>query len=112
MYFLIEGRVGMLTGAQKICFKQLVKGSYFGDIEIFSSSARLFDIIAIVKTNLLVIGKEDLLNLLKRFPEYELEMVRNATRRQRKIAKNLRKVCFLEIHYKLDYLDSAIASNQ
>ena len=92
MYFLLEGRVGVLTGTQKVCFKQIVKGSYFGDIEIFSRSARLFDTIAIVKTNLVVIGKEDLLNLLKRFPEYELEMVRNATMRQRKIVKNLKKV--------------------
>jgi CRP-like cAMP-binding protein len=34
IYFIYKGRVNLVFGDQNICFKNLQKGIYFGDIEV------------------------------------------------------------------------------
>ena len=70
MYFIVSGRVNMVIGMHHITFKTYVTGSYFGEQEVFDSSARLHTSRAQVDTDLLTIDHRQFIKILKQFPEY------------------------------------------
>jgi CRP-like cAMP-binding protein len=58
VYFLISGRVNYVCGQQSIAFKTIIEKSYFGEIEIFHNTSRLFSARAQTECNLLTIKKK------------------------------------------------------
>ena len=57
VYFILKGRANIITGFQKINFKTLVQGSYFGELEVLSGCSRNFSVMAGESCNLLTISK-------------------------------------------------------
>ena len=55
---MISGRVNYVCGPQSISFKTIIEKSYFGEIEIFHNTPRLFSARAHVECNLLTIKKK------------------------------------------------------
>lgn len=67
VYLILKGRINMLL-SKKICFKSFIKGSYFGDIELFKKSPRLCSARAETNSTLLVISGEKLQAVLAQYP--------------------------------------------
>jgi hypothetical protein len=76
---ILTGRVSCLIG--EACFKTYLKGSFFGDVEIFKKCSRLFGVKAQQKCTLLIINGERLRSVLDRYPSYFRLMLERAIRR-------------------------------
>lgn len=65
----------------RVGFNQYVEGSYFGDSDVFSKTDWDSSAIAILESNLLVLGKRDLKKLIRSDLKVESEMVNVALER-------------------------------
>ena len=74
MYFISNGRCSYIY--QSYIYKTLVKGSYFGEIEILFGTGRLNTVAADVDTEieLLSLDKDDLRKILEEYPSVAKEM--------------------------------------
>lgn len=96
MYFLVDGRVNFLTGAQSMTFKSYLSGSYFGELEIFHScNGRLFSVQCAVNSHFLTLDRDALGDLLDKFPHVEREMFEMVKKREAKIHAALEEISSL-----------------
>lgn len=63
--------MGFVTGKYNTCFKSLVQGSYFGEIEIYENSSRLSSIQSFSDSHLLAISKDEYEKIMSLFPDYD-----------------------------------------
>ena len=84
VYLVIEGQVNCL-GERSLCFKSYGKGSYFGDIEIFCKTPRLFSVRAESTTTLAIINVFKLESALKVFRDSKMIIMRRSIQRLIKI---------------------------
>jgi CRP-like cAMP-binding protein len=82
MYFICEGRVNYVYGDKLYCFKTMVDGSYFGEIEILGSQSRAFTSITDTKCELLVMPAEILLSLREEYPKIFTQLEVTAEKRR------------------------------
>ncbi|CAG9310257.1 unnamed protein product [Blepharisma stoltei] len=82
MYFVLKGRIGYVySGEDSIIFKHLRADSYFGEIEMFKDINRRFTVKCMEPTELLVLEKKILKDVLTKFPRVALEMKKIADER-------------------------------
>jgi CRP-like cAMP-binding protein len=90
IYFLFRGRVGYVLGEQRICFKYVVPGSYFGEIEVLYRIPRIDTTMAYSpNVELYSIERHVVLDVLDKFPDMRSEMLQlaNSRRQLNDIAK-------------------------
>lgn len=80
VYLIIEGRVNCL-GERSLCFKTYNKGSYFGDIEIFSKGPRLFSVRAEYSTTLAIVNVPCLMSAFKVYRESKVHIMQRSIER-------------------------------
>jgi CRP-like cAMP-binding protein len=67
--------------ARNISFKSYVSGSYFGDLEIFNQSLRMFSVLAQEPLVLAVIERDDFFHVLKNYPQ-DLQLILDKVNRR------------------------------
>ena len=70
MYFLVNGRVSYvyLYQSAKLSFKDIIKGSYFGEVEIIEQIPREFTAVALISSEMLIMKKDDFNYMLTQYP--------------------------------------------
>lgn len=86
IFFILKGRIRLYVEMDdqktRLGFNQYVQGSYFGDSDVFTKSDRDSTAIAILESNLLVLGKKDLKKMIKSNSKVEQEMINVALERK------------------------------
>lgn len=67
--------------ARNISFKSYVSGSYFGDLEIFNQSLRMFSVLAQEPLVLAVIERDNFFHVLKNYPQ-DLQLILDKVNRR------------------------------
>ncbi len=91
MYLIIKGRVSCRL-AWNICFKVYVEGSYFGDIELFRKSLRLFSVKAEEDLVLAAIKREDFNRIVSMNPTFSLMIFGRTLQRYIKVKTSIQRV--------------------
>ena len=68
VFFILHGRVNFVLQTSEIVYKSFLRGSYTGEIEIFKKVNRLNSAVCFGHCEFLVLGKNDLLQVLGEFP--------------------------------------------
>jgi CRP-like cAMP-binding protein len=92
VFLLLKGRVNFLH-RRKTNMKSIVEDSYFGEIEVFKNCARLFSVRAQVDTQLLVLRRDQFLDVLENFPEIKKIFLARSLLK----AFNI-KMCFIKVN--------------
>jgi len=72
MYFIIDGKVKILSQNESQVIKTLEKGSFFGEIALFiSGSRRICSVVAETFCHLYILKKKDLSTILNSYPKIE-----------------------------------------
>jgi len=79
-------------------------GSAFGEISLLDEEPRSASVAAIEPCELVVIGKEALLDLLKQNPELSLAMIRSLAALVRRLSGNIRTLALKNIYSRLIHL--------
>ena len=82
-YFIVKGGCGVVYGSENFLVKKLPQGSYFGEIEVIQGVPRLYAVMAVVDTDLLVMRKKLIATIQQDFPGIYQEMVDVADMRNR-----------------------------
>jgi hypothetical protein len=79
IYFVLKGRIELFVpGFKQLVYKSYLKGSYYGEIELFDNVNRIDSLKASQITKLLVLSLEDFRHILDEFPDVALEFKRVA----------------------------------
>ena len=92
VYFIIKGRVGFGFSEKLVVFYHKTKGKHFGNIEVFLNSPRIFSTLAMVNTEVLMIKKNALQEVLSRFPLINNQMIEDAEREKTICLKHIFEV--------------------
>ena len=95
VYLILKGRINCIFKT-KICFKSYVKGSYFGDIEIFKKAPRVFTTRAQYNSCLLAIDAQKLLSTLKKYPNYHRNLLQRSIKRYLSIFVSMKQIKLYE----------------
>lgn len=87
----MEGRVNCLAN-RSLCFKSYTKGSYFGDVEVFSKNPRLFSVRAEAPTTLALISVLNLEPVFKVFRESKMLIMKRSIQRLVKLNISLKQI--------------------
>lgn len=68
LYFLIDGKVGYVYGTRNFVFKNMIKGSYFGEIELIEQQPRKFAAMALEKCKFLTMKKHIFDTMMIEYP--------------------------------------------
>jgi len=91
VYLIIAGKVSCRL-ARNVSFKSYISGSYFGDLEIFNQSQRLFSVLAEEPLTLAVIERDDFFHVMKNYPQDHLRILKKVSLRYLKYRCSLRKI--------------------
>ena len=97
IYFILNGRVALVTGFLQTVFKTMLEGSYYGDVELLLKEKRLCTSKVECDTELLVMPKPVRTSQMVRyiaedFPEVFAEMMTLAEKRRTKILETKAEV--------------------
>ncbi|OMJ89986.1 hypothetical protein SteCoe_7775 [Stentor coeruleus] len=81
-YIIVDGRVSLVTESEHIAYKSYLKGGFFGEIELFTSSIREESIVATMECEFFVISKKDFLSILDDFPLEKIKFKKTAAIKQ------------------------------
>ena len=98
VYFIFSGKVGFFNKLYKL-FRIYIKGSYFGEIEIFKSCSRQYYVNALTETDVLLLPKDIFMAQLKNFSKEEEIMYIRAIERDI-INKKTLKLIGINIFFK------------
>lgn len=74
IYFLYKGTASYVMGQNKIPYKKLQEGSYFGDIEVIEMIPRKYTTMAKTDAHLLTMNKSVVSYIIEEFPSVSKEM--------------------------------------
>ncbi|CAG9321514.1 unnamed protein product [Blepharisma stoltei] len=83
IYFIAKGRVCYTFGPKNTGFRTLLRGSYFGDIEVIEQCSRKYSVKAVGNCHLLVMNKPLIVHISKEFPFIWKEMVKVSKKRDK-----------------------------
>ncbi|CAG9325896.1 unnamed protein product [Blepharisma stoltei] len=92
VYFLIEGRIGYVYGTNNFVFKNMIKGSYFGEIEIIDKIPRKFTVMATEKCSLFVMKKQIFDTMMMEYPSVASSVKSVAEERKRRNTKAMNEI--------------------
>ena len=87
-------------------------GSAFGEISLLDEEPRSASVAAIEPCELVIIGKEALLDLLRRNPELSLAMIRSLAALVRRLSGNIRTLALKNIYSRLVHLLESRAQHE
>jgi hypothetical protein len=87
VFFIVRGRVNLVLEHSEIAFKSFLKGSYIGEIELFSRTTRLDNCQAFGDSEFFVMHKKHFLAMLEEFPSQAKEIKRTAKEKKARNAK-------------------------
>lgn len=82
VFFISDGRVNYTLGIQKLTFKSIISGGYFGEIEIFERTLRYYTVISWARTEVLTMKNSIFHKILKYFPQISKELYERAMERK------------------------------
>lgn len=74
IYIIMKGRVSLLLPDKRVGFKDYLKGTNFGEVEILANCKRIDTAIVLVSTELLTMSKDSYLEVLDEFPNELISM--------------------------------------
>ncbi|CAG9315921.1 unnamed protein product [Blepharisma stoltei] len=83
IYFLYKGTVNYVMGPEKVSYKKLQEGSYFGDIEVIEVILRKYTVVAKTDVHLLTMSKSVVSYILEEFPTISKDMREIAYKRDK-----------------------------
>ncbi|CAG9318431.1 unnamed protein product [Blepharisma stoltei] len=83
-YFIVDGRVGFVYGRNNLVFKNMISGSYFGEIELIEQSPREFSVLSEWKTELLILTKNIFDIMMIEYPRVAQELKQVSEERKRR----------------------------
>ena len=81
MYFIIDGKVNILSPNENQIVATLYKGSYFGEIALFSESRRICSVLAGSFCQIYILDKKNLEKILVNFPFLEEKFKKEGEKR-------------------------------
>ena len=90
IYLLFNGRVVEMDN--DINFREYSVGAYFGEVEIFKNVPRRYNMKTLEDCQLMVIDRNDLLNILKFYPELRIDLISCAIIKDMKTKQTLHKI--------------------
>ncbi|CAG9323774.1 unnamed protein product [Blepharisma stoltei] len=84
MYFIVEGKVSYVYGTKHFIFKNMIEGSYFGEIELLSQKPRDFSAMSRIDCVLLAMKKNIFEMMLEQHPQVAQQLKATAAERNKK----------------------------
>ena len=94
VYILFSGRVA-LQNKVGLYLKEFVVGSYFGEYEVFSKIPRRHTLVAMEPTDLMLIEKNDFLELMNNYLDLKRDVLAVAVIREIQLKQTVKKVASL-----------------
>ena len=107
LYLVLSGRLKVFLNddaGREVVLTIEESGSAFGEISLLDEEPRSASVAAIEPCELVVIGKEALLGLLKQNPELSLAMIRSLAALVRRLSGNIRTLALKNIYSRLIHL--------
>lgn len=99
LYSVIAGEVRIFSNSpdgKEITFSIIYPGDFFGELSLLDDSPRSASAVAFEDTILMVIYKNDFLEILRRFPEVGLKLLKRLSTRLRSTDRHLETVAFFD----------------
>lgn len=100
LYGILSGRIRISTstpGGQELVLNLIEKGEVFGEIALLDGKPRTADAIAIVDTDLMIIRRRDVRNMLEKEPILALHFLELAGARLRWLSDRIEDSAFLDV---------------
>ena len=107
LYLILSGRLKVFLNddaGREVVLTIEESGSAFGEISLLDEEPRSASVAAIEPCELVVIGKEALLDLLRKNPELSLAMIRSLAALVRRLSGNIRTLALKNIYSRLIHL--------
>lgn len=107
LYLVLSGRLKVFLNddaGREVVLTIEESGSAFGEISLLDEEPRSASVAAIEPCELVVIGKEALLDLLRQNPELSLAMIRSLAALVRRLSGNIRTLALKNIYSRLIHL--------
>ena len=107
LYLVLSGRLKVFLNddeGREVVLAIEESGSAFGEISLLDEEPRSASVAAIEPCDLVMIGKEALLDLLQRNPELSLAMIRSLAALVRRLSGNIRTLALKNIYSRLVHL--------
>ena len=107
LYLVLSGRLKVFLNddeGREVVLAIEESGSAFGEISLLDEEPRSASVAAIEPCELVMIGKEALLDLLQRNPELSLAMIRSLAALVRRLSGNIRTLALKNIYSRLVHL--------
>ena len=107
LYLVLSGRLKVFLNddeGREVVLAIEESGSTFGEISLLDEEPRSASVAAIEPCELVIIGKEALLDLLRRNPELSLAMIRSLAALVRRLSANIRTLALKNIYSRLVHL--------
>ena len=107
LYLVLSGRLKVFLNddaGREVVLTIEESGSAFGEISLLDEEPRSASVAAIEPCELVVIGKEGLLDLLRQKPELSLAMIRSLAALVRRLSGNIRTLALKNIYSRLIHL--------
>ena len=107
LYLVLSGRLKVFLNddeGREVVLAIEESGSTFGEISLLDEEPRSASVAAIEPCELVIIGKEALLDLLRRNPELSLAMIRSLAALVRRLSGNIRTLALKNIYSRLVHL--------
>ena len=107
LYLVLSGRLKVFLNddeGREVVLAIEESGSAFGEISLLDEEPRSASVAAIEPCELVIIGKEALLDLLQRNPELSLAMIRSLAALVRRLSGNIRTLALKNIYSRLVHL--------
>lgn len=87
MYFIKTGRICFIYGKQKMIFKSMIPGSYFGEIELIENTPREFAVASQEDAELLTMSKNVFDYMMSQYPSVAIILKKVAIERKKRNIK-------------------------
>ena len=115
LYLVLSGRLKVFLNddeGREVVLAIEESGSAFGEISLLDEEPRSASVAAIEPCELVIIGKEALLDFLQRNPELSLAMIRSLAALVRRLSGNIRTLALKNIYSRLVHLLESRAQHE
>ncbi|OMJ93516.1 hypothetical protein SteCoe_3492 [Stentor coeruleus] len=91
-YIIAEGRVSLVTEDEQIAYKSYLKGGFFGEIELLTSSIREETAVTTMDCEFFVLSKKDFITILEEFPVERILFKNIAAKKQKQNASSKKEI--------------------
>ena len=92
IYFIRTGKVCFIYGKNKLIFKVMIQGSYFGEIEIIENTPREFNVASQENTEFLTMSKNLFEYMMEKYPAIAVDIKNLAIERKKRIIKSKKEL--------------------